>query len=64
MSNGVGHSSSDIGNNFTARQIRLFYGRAVEREDMNRANRIIDISAGFSGGEEAQSMVGSLRGED
>lgn len=39
----------------------LFHREALRREANARADRILDTSAGFTGGEEASSAVRQLR---
>ena len=54
-----GHHFAELGN-YTARQLLLFYEKALIRRRRERADRTIDVSFGVNGGKEVQGYIDEL----
>ena len=54
-----GHHFAELGD-YTARQLLLFYEKALIRRRRERADRTIDVSFGVNGGKEVQGYIDEL----
>ena len=54
-----GHHFAELGN-YTARQLLLFYEKALIRRRRERADRTVDVSFGVNGGKEVQGYIDEL----
>ena len=55
-----GHRLDDV-RRYTNRQLTLFYREAVRRDARMSTARLLDVNAGFAGGEPADRRVAALR---
>lgn len=54
-----GHRIDDV-RRYTRRQLSLFYQQAICRESRMSIARLLDVNAGFAGGEPADARLAAL----